>query len=61
MRDAKQNDYNKGDITMYDFELYNATTNEHIFIYGYDINDAWKRRPHLNRSEWAVIGKDYID
>ena len=46
---------------MYEFEIYNPTTNEHDFIHGYTVKDAWERRPSLNPDEWKIIFREYID
>ena len=51
----------KGDREMYEYEIYNERTNEHDFIYGYNREDAWKRRKNIDRREWRIIHTEYID
>ena len=46
---------------MYEYEIYNANTNEHDFIYGYCIADAWKRNKSLNPNDWKIVYTEYID
>ena len=46
---------------MYEYEIYNERTNEHDFIYGYNREDAWKRRKNIDRREWCIIHTEYID
>ena len=51
----------KGYKKMYEYEIYNERTNEHDFIYGYNREDAWRRRKNINRDEWKIICATYID
>ena len=51
----------KGYKKMYEFEIVNINTNEHDFIYGYNTEDAWRRRKSMNAAEWKIIDKEYID
>lgn len=46
---------------MYEFEIYNKTTDKTDFIFGYTVNDAFRRNPKLNPAEWVVILANYID
>lgn len=46
---------------MYEYEIYNERTNERDFIYGYNREDAWKRRKNIDRNEWKIIHAEYID
>lgn len=47
--------------TMYEYEIYNERINEHGFIWGYSVDDAFRRHPSLDRNEWKVIFSEYID
>ena len=46
---------------MYEYELINKYSNEHWFIFGYSISDAWRRNAKLNPTDWSVIHCEYID
>ena len=46
---------------MYEYEIYNAATNEHDFIHGYNREDAWRRNAWADRAEWRIIATSYID
>ena len=46
---------------MYEFIIYNPSTKEKDYIYGYNPFDAWNRRPDLKRKEWKIVVWWYID
>ena len=46
---------------MYEYEIWNEAKQENGFIWGYSVNDAFRRHPDLNRNEWEVISCEYID
>ena len=46
---------------MYEYEIYNKTTDKTDFIYGYFVDDAFRRNPDLNPAEWVVILANYVD
>lgn len=45
---------------MYEYEILNKETEEIEFMWGYSIEDAFRRRG-FNRDEWKVISSEYID
>ena len=45
---------------MYEFRITKLTTGEESTIFGYDINNAYKRAK-LNPAEWVVYSREYID
>jgi hypothetical protein len=45
---------------MYEYRISKLATGEENFIFGYDLNNAY-RRAKLNPSEWVVYGREYID
>jgi hypothetical protein len=46
---------------MYEYEIRNKNNNEHDFIWGYSMADAWRRNPSYNREDWDIIFSEYID
>ena len=46
---------------MYEYEIYNADTNERTFIHGYNRADAWARNAWANPSQWRIVHTEYID
>lgn len=46
---------------MYEFEIYNATTNEHDFIYGHSTKSIKSDYPSIDWSAWKIIHTEYID
>ena len=46
---------------MYEYEIYNKTTDKTDIIYGYFVDDAFRRNPDLNPAEWVVILANYVD
>lgn len=46
---------------MYEFTIVNNVTGEEEIIFGYNANDAFKRRKDLNEEQWFVALVDYID
>ena len=47
-------------LKMYEYEILNKETEEIEFMWGYSIEDAFRRRG-FNRDEWKVISSEYID
>lgn len=45
---------------MYEFRIGNLATGKEEIIFGYDMNNAYKRAK-LNPAEWVVYGREYID
>lgn len=45
---------------MYEYELINKNTKEKTIVYGYNDNNVFTRN-NLNKDEWTIIIKDYID
>ena len=47
---------------MYEIELVYKTDNDRrLFVYGYSVADAFRRRPDLHPEEWRVRYQEYID
>lgn len=46
---------------MYEYELVNKITREHILTYGRNWNDMLKRNPSINPDEWRRINCEYVD
>ncbi len=46
---------------MYEYEIWNEKKQENGFIWGYNVDDAFRRNPDLDRNEWKVIFCEYID
>ena len=40
---------------MFEIEIYNKKLNEHSFMYGKTIEEAWKKNPQLDRNEWTIL------
>ena len=45
---------------MYEFRITKLATGEESVMFGYDINNAYKRAK-LNPAEWVVYSREYID
>lgn len=45
---------------MYEYRITKLSNGEEAFIFGYDLNNAY-RRAKLNPAEWVVYGREYID
>ena len=45
---------------MYEYTLINLNTNEEIIKYGYNDDNVYTRN-NINRKEWKILIKDYID
>ncbi len=45
---------------MYEFRITNLATGKQSFIFGYDLDSAY-RRAELNPAEWVVWSREYID
>ena len=43
---------------MYEFTIVNNKTNEERVVFGYGYGDAMKK---LNKEEWTLLYKEYID
>ena len=46
---------------MFEYTIYNKTTNETKYLWGYSAKDAFERSPKINPNEWKVIDSEYID
>ena len=46
---------------MYEYEIRNNKTNEVEFMWGHGAEDAWRRNPKLNRNEWTIVFREYVD
>lgn len=47
---------------MYEIELaYKTDNSKRLFVYGYSVADAFRRKPELNPDEWEIWYKEYID
>lgn len=46
---------------MWEFGIYNPATKEQAIIFGYDINNAFKRHPSLTPNDWEVTYSEYVD
>lgn len=46
---------------MYEYELVNKTTGEHIFIYGYDWQDAQAKAKGIDFAQWIKRYTECID
>lgn len=46
---------------MYEYEIWNEVKQESIYIWGYNVKDAFRRHPELNPKEWKIICSEYID
>ena len=45
---------------MKEFGIININTNEERIIFGYNVNDAY-RRAKVNAIQWTIVYVDYID
>jgi hypothetical protein len=45
---------------MYEYRIGNLATGKEEILFGYDINNAF-RRAKLNPAEWVVYSREYID
>lgn len=45
---------------MYEYGIYNVTTNEENIIFGYSFENAC-RRANLNPQKWEVTYQEYVD
>lgn len=45
---------------MYEYRITKLSNGEETFIFGYSIENAYKRAK-LNPAEWVVYGREYID
>ncbi len=45
---------------MYEYTLINLNTNEEIIKYGYSDDNVYTRN-NINRNEWKILMKDYVD
>lgn len=45
---------------MYEFRITKLSNGEETFIFGYNIENAYKRAK-LNPAEWVVWSREYID
>ena len=45
---------------MFEFGIFNISTNDENIIFGYDFSDACKRA-NLNAEDWGVTYYEYID
>ena len=47
---------------MYEIELaLKANSSKRLFVYGYSVEDAFRRKPELNPEDWDVWYQEYID
>ena len=46
---------------MWEFFIQNNKTGETSFIFGYNLDDAFRRSPSLKEEDWVVLSSDYID
>lgn len=46
---------------MYEYTIYNPNTKEEEIIFGHSLEDAFRRYPELNPSEWICLMREYID
>ena len=45
---------------MYEYRIAKLSNGEETFIFGYDLNNAYKRAK-LNPAEWVAYSREYID
>jgi hypothetical protein len=45
---------------MYEYRIAKLSNGEETFIFGYNIENAYKRA-NLNPAEWVVYSREYID
>jgi len=46
---------------MFEYEINNNKTGEVDFIWGHNIEDAWRKSHNLNRDDWTIVFSEYID
>lgn len=46
---------------MYQYEIIYKATNEHDFLYGYNLRDLVRRYPEIDPDSYKVIYKEWID
>ena len=61
IRKGKEIPNTRKEEKMYEYEIYNKTTDKTDIIYGYFVDDAFRRNPDLNPAEWVVILANYVD
>lgn len=46
---------------MYEFQMWNVITKKQTILFGYSLDDAFRRHPSLNPEDWECLGYEYID
>ena len=46
---------------MWEFDIYNSVTKKYDTVWGYDVDDAFRRNPTLDPNDWEVVHSVFID
>lgn len=46
---------------MWEFDIVNTETGEQSIIFGYHLEDAFRRYPSYDTPEWICVRSEYID